>query len=119
MKPIKVFADGTPIGTSNLEGSDEPMGVRFGRFFRLAGYRSIEPLFLKYSKAVGAGQRSETDEILLGEFYAEREKISFEVQDQDGLAIPIDAVTVSDFRSEFGESAIEIEIFLSKSMDCE
>jgi hypothetical protein len=119
MNPITVLADGTPIGTSNLEGSDESMGVRFGRFFPSAGYRSVESLFQKYSKAVGTGTRSEADQVLLGEFYAEREKISFEVQDQDGLAIPIDAVTVSDFRSELGESAIEIEIVLSESMDCD
>jgi len=40
---FEVRLNGEPIGFSELEGGDAPMGVAFGRFIPNPAYRSVQP----------------------------------------------------------------------------
>jgi hypothetical protein len=92
MPRFEVFADTTPIGYSELECGDPPMGVATGRFLPLPAYEAIQPI------VVAARNGLQTH-------------LALTVRTADGHSIPAQGgVQINDHSAELGSEGIEVEV---------
>ena len=92
MSRFTVFFDSTPIGYSDLEGGDPPMGVAVGRFLPLPSYQEVQPLI------VAARDTSQ-------------DHLGLTVQATDGQVLPAQGgVQIVDFSAELGTEGIELHV---------
>jgi hypothetical protein len=92
MPRFTILAAHVPVGHSELEAGDAPMGGAFGRFFPLPAYDTIR------SKAVAARD-------------ATQEHLELELVDDAGSSVPAQGgVQIVDYVDEIGPTGIEVHV---------
>lgn len=87
MPRFTVFFNSTPIGYSELEGGDPPMGTSVGRFLPLPSYQEVQPLLV-------AARLTSQDHLAL----------TVQTTDAQG------GTQIVDFSSELGSEGIELHV---------
>ena len=93
MPRFEVLSGSIPVGHSELEYGDAPMGVAYGRFFPLPAYAKIQ-------RAVIAAREG-----------GSQADLSLEVRPSGGETLPAQGgVSIRDFSAELGPEGLEVEV---------
>ena len=107
-----ILCDGELIGTSDLEGRDESMGVAVGAFVPTAAYARVQPTFRLFVAARADGE-SEPDAKKLAAYEAARDQLQLSVTDAAGAPVPASGVAILDFSGPGDEDALEVEVYFA------
>ena len=110
MKRFIVHTLDGPIGSSDLEGRDDGMGVANGAFFATPSYGPVRALFVAWSEAREA---KPVDESSVREAARRISELGLTLHTVDGAHVPTSSIAITDYSLELGEDAREVMVIVA------
>lgn len=104
----RIVCGNQPLGTSELEYHDAPMGMAFGAFHPLAPYQAVRPVFLLFTDALPLSGGT-PDERKLADYYAARDRLGLVLETEDGTSIATGSIHSVDW-GEGEEDSLEVHV---------
>ena len=104
--------NGIIVGHSQLE-EVELDGRAWGQFHPGLGYELVQPIFRLFTEATPMPGGEPRDQIKLAQYMEARDKLPFELVDENGKRIKTAAIHIADYEAERGEGAISLDVLIS------
>jgi len=105
----RVLARGLPIGTSYVEGGDEPMRIAFGRFGPLPADEALRPVFRLYTEALGETSHQGWDRAKLEVYQQAAAPLDLALTRVDGRPLVTNGIQITDWSSLGWTEECELE----------
>ncbi len=102
----EILLGGEVLGRSPLAGRDSGMGLALGPFTPTFAFTKVEDVFALFAEA----SKDAGDTSKVNEYYKKRDALGLKLRSPEGADIATDWIHITDFRSDLGADACEIEV---------
>lgn len=109
---FNVYEHGILIGTTELEGDDESMGFRLGRFYPTDHYKLIQPFIKELSYLLSERRFFDTPSPREEELQQVFNALELSLTTESGELIETDGIDIVDYSDDLGPEGIEVTILV-------